>query len=178
MSSYVSMVNSDAYSSQIGLVYLASTFVNGLNSGDQLTRVESELRIVNSLSRQLSHHWLGRFMLHTSDSEEVSSDSMDVAFHAQCGKNMFNDDLLNNDVAFDSTSALRSNLPVGQTAFPTAANNTLSNATTPAVPMDKSLSSYLEFNERCFLHTGVINWLAYLALRTVYPDLFDLVSSS
>ena len=180
LQSYVEVANSDVHMSQLGLVYLPITFISGLNSVDQLTKVENEMRIVNALSRQLSRHWLARFLATSNGSDGDDDDDDADPSLGQCDKNVFSEDFLGKDVTLDSISLLRSNVHLLATtngAAKQTANFNQSHHQTQQLP-DKTLTSYLEFNERCFLNIGLINWIAYLAFRVVYPDLFDLVSAS
>jgi hypothetical protein len=40
---------------------------------------------------------------------------------------------------------------------------------------DNNIDSLLGFNDECFLHKGIINWISYLAFQMLQPDLVDLV---
>jgi hypothetical protein len=132
--------------SQIGIIYMPNNLISRFDSPDQLTKSESRMKIIHTLSKQLARHWFRQFL------------------QQDCEKNLFKEDYNYKDLTFDTVNLIKN-----------ICDSSTNNSCMESDPFDKSINSYLEFNEKCFLNKGIINWMAYLAFQTVYPDLFDLV---
>jgi hypothetical protein len=145
-STYVDIVNDDLIMSQIGIIYMPISFIISFDSPDQLTKLESKMKIIHTLSKQLARHWFRQFL------------------QQDCEKNLFKEDFSSKDLTFDTINLIKN-----------ICDSSTNNSCTEMDPFDKNINSYLEFNEKCFLNKGIINWVAYIAFQTVYPDLFDLV---
>ena len=143
---YMDIINDDLIMSQIGIVYIPNSFISNLASMDQLTKSESKMKIINTISKQLARHWFKQFL------------------EQDCEKNLFKEDYSYNDLTYDTMNLIKN-----------ICDSSKTNDCLGVDPFDKSINLYLEFNEKCFLNKGFVNWIGYLAFQTVYPDLFELV---
>ena len=77
----------------MGIIYLPSTFMSTLNSNDQLTHTQNNLKIVNMLSKQLVKHWFynffelhcDKFNLYDDNSYDITTDTINI-LRNQCQK--------------------------------------------------------------------------------------------
>jgi hypothetical protein len=142
----MNLVNDDLIMSQIGIIYIPNTYIKNLASLDQLTKMQSKMKIISTISKQLSRHWFRQFL------------------EQDCEKNLFKEDFNYNDLTLDTINLIKN-----------ICDSSTNNSCLGIDSFDKSVTLYLEFNEKCFLNKGIVNWMAYLAFQEVYPELFELI---
>jgi hypothetical protein len=162
----IDLVSKDFQMTHTGLVYLPSIYLNQINSNDQLTKIQNKLKILKMISKQLAKQWF--LNMHDTNCEKTF-----INQQQQQNKVLRESDDLSSDTSkvlktyFESSSILSNYNQINIT------ND--SNKFLRKDRLDRTLNSYLELNEKCFLYKGFINWMSYLAFQSVQPDLFDLV---
>jgi hypothetical protein len=166
--SIIDLVDSDFQMTHFGIIYLSSSYLSQMNSNDQLTKVQNKLKLLNMIAKQLAKHW-------SFDSFEVNCEKSYIQsnFESSNSNAETSDEY---DIVTETTSMVKSYCESNNCVVSDSGENY--NRTNQRDYIDRSLNSYLELNEKCFLYKGFINWLSYLAFQTVQPDLFDLVSFS
>jgi hypothetical protein len=155
-----------------GIIYLSSSYLNHMGSNDQLTKVQNKLKLLNMISKQLAKHW-------SFDSYELNCEKIFVQSNFESswveanGLHRHVDEEY--DIVTETTSMLTSYCETSNCVANGFGNEAGGNRSSSKDLTERSLNSYLELNEKCFLYKGFINWLSYLAFQTVQPDLFDLV---
>lgn len=90
-SSIVDLVNTDLALLHMGIVYLPSAYIASLNSNDQLTHTQNNMKIVNMLAKQLAKHWFYTFFdshcfksnLYDDNNYDITTDTINILKNMQ-----------------------------------------------------------------------------------------------
>ncbi len=166
----IDLLDSDFQMTHFGIIYLSSSYLNQMNSNDQLTKVQNKLKLLNMIAKQLSKHW-------SFDSFELNCEKSFIQSNFESSipsVGVSNDEY---DIVTETTSMVKNYCDSTINCISSGVGNIANTSRTMGKDLaDRSLNSYLELNEKCFLYKGFINWISYMAFQAVQPDLFDLVS--
>lgn len=168
----IDLVNTDFQMTHHGIIYLASSYFNRyMTSNDDLTKSQNNFKLLNMLAKQLAKHWF-------YDSYDLNCEKNFILQSSRTLDNWHGEDMTDqSDILADTVDMVKS--------FSEYNFNFRHNNQSGKDLLDKSVSVYLELNEKCFLFKGVINWISYMAFQSVQTEtayqlsthnyLFDLV---
>ena len=128
----------------MGVIFIPSKFIDNLENGDHLNRIETKSKLIYSVARQLIKHWFYNYV-------ECDYDN-DRSFHSESES-----ESMKFDLTIDTINVIR---------------NFLENQI--YVKNERLLNQLLESNEKCYIYKGLIGWISYLAFKSQQADFFDL----